>query len=605
MSKNNHTNLCLGHLNAYHIKNKIPDISVLLQKQSSHILGLSETRLHKNCKPKILDVTLEPANYKIIRRDIEHQLHMGLAVLVHTSIFPFTKRRKDLESDIVECIWIEIKLHSRKPILIGNFYRNGAYGNDWIESFIDMMYKVYANYNDIILLGDFNIKLNMPQLSWHTTLRMLNLTQLVNLPTRVAKDCSSLLDHIYTNNTALINDVKVIDSSISDHKSIFCYLPCLPKCSHIQKGCHTTIEYRNFKEFNSLKFSHDLSNAPFDSVYSLDNGENAITLLTDILLSVINRHAPLRSKRVKHTTIPPWLSKDIINAMAIRDSLKKANKIIEFREQRQKVKKLVKEAKATYFRKLVDENKSIKTVWSAINEITNKARHKSTNPASHILPDKFNDFFLSISERILPNKSSESNNLDISNLKAFCKSKLPSYIGFSIPLLTVFDVGKFIESLTNKKSMGPDKIPPYLLKLALPYIIEPLTFAYNLCIKQNIFPSSLKTARVIPLPKGNHSKEPEDFRPISILPILAKPLEKHVQKHLLQFMEKNNLFYKFQSGFRENHSCYTAINALTNTWLESIETQKLTGAVFLDFKKAFDLVNHDILLKKTKFIFTK
>ena len=92
--------------------------------------------------------------------------------------------------------------------------------------------------------------------------------------------------------------------------------------------------------------------------------------------------------------------------------------------------------------------------------------------------------------------------------------------------------------------MGPDKIPPVLLKLALPFIIEPLTYSYNLCITQSTIPTSLKTAKVIPIPKTKDPTRPGDFRPISLLPIIAKPLEKHINTFLIKYMEKYKLFHE-------------------------------------------------------------
>ena len=84
--------------------------------------------------------------------------------------------------------------------------------------------------------------------------------------------------------------------------------------------------------------------------------------------------------------------------------------------------------------------------------------------------------------------------------------------------------------------MGPENITPYLLKKALPYIVESLTYVYNLCIKLNIFPTALKNAKVAPLPKTNDLSDPSNYRPISLLPVISKPLVRHIHKHLLQYL---------------------------------------------------------------------
>ena len=187
-----------------------------------------------------------------------------------------------------------------------------------------------------------------------------------------------------------------------------------------------------------------------------------------------------------------------------------------------------------------------------------------------------------------------------SSLIDFCREKRGPSRAFHIPLLTVYEVGKLITGLTSKKSMGPDNIPTYLLKIAIPYVVDSLTYIYNRCIQKNIFPKIFKTAKVIPLPKNTDRTDPNNFRPISLLSVLSKPLEKHVHRHLSTFMEKHNLFHTFQSGFRSKHSCHTALSAMCDMWLSAVDRSEIVGAVFLDFRKAFDLVDHTILQQKLR-----
>ena len=100
--------------------------------------------------------------------------------------------------------------------------------------------------------------------------------------------------------------------------------------------------------------------------------------------------------------------------------------------------------------------------------------------------------------------------------------------------------------------------------------------------------------RVFPIHKGGPSEDPSNYRPISILPIVSKVIEKHVTKHLFAYLNKYKLLHEAQSGFRKHHSCQTALIKLTNDWLSHIDKGNIFGAIFFDLKKAFDVVDHEI-----------
>ena len=136
--------------------------------------------------------------------------------------------------------------------------------------------------------------------------------------------------------------------------------------------------------------------------------------------------------------------------------------------------------------------------------------------------------------------------------------------------------------------------------LSLPYIVQHLTYVYNLCINHSCSPSDLKMAKVVPLPKAKDLNDINNYCPISVLSSISKPLEKHVHKHLLKYLDRFNLIHTHQSGFRRQHSCQSALTPVVDRLLSSINDSKLNGVVFLDLKKAFDLIDHQILLKKMK-----
>lgn len=150
--------------------------------------------------------------------------------------------------------------------------------------------------------------------------------------------------------------------------------------------------------------------------------------------------------------------------------------------------------------------------------------------------------------------------------------------------------------MPSSKATGLDGISIRLLKLALPVISSTLTDIYNTSIVSGIFPNDFKMAKVNPIYKRESTHDRTNFRPISVLSILSKPLERHVSLSYHQHLNMHNLLYAKQSAYRPNHSCETALISMTDNWLKAMDDSKLVGAIFLDLSKAFDLVNHDILL---------
>ena len=167
-----------------------------------------------------------------------------------------------------------------------------------------------------------------------------------------------------------------------------------------------------------------------------------------------------------------------------------------------------------------------------------------------------------------------------------------------MPLLTSDKVMKYLNNLDIRKSTGTDDIGPRLLRMASPIIAESLTFIFNLIIKTGSFPDKWKEAKVKLLHKGGPANDPYNFRPISILPVLSKLFEKHVHEPLMNYLEKYKLLYDTQSGFRLNHSCEIALLHMVEKWLNILDNSELVGIILVDFRKAFDLVDHSILMKK-------
>ena len=144
-----------------------------------------------------------------------------------------------------------------------------------------------------------------------------------------------------------------------------------------------------------------MSSAPFAAVLEVSDPTTALATWYEAFLRVIEKHAPLRRKRVKHPTLPQWLSPDIITAMKTRDKLKKEKKFEDYKRQRNKVTNLVRAAKKAYFEKLINHNKDTSSLWRAKNEITHKSRNKSVSGEIKGSPNSVNEHFMSISESIL------------------------------------------------------------------------------------------------------------------------------------------------------------------------------------------------------------
>ena len=219
-----------------------------------------------------------------------------------------------------------------------------------------------------------------------------------------------------------------------------------------------------------------------------------------------------------------------------------------------------------------------------------------TNSSNEELAEKFNSHFANVaSSCIFENESVSAavHNTAVETLHTFDQEN-----SFKLCPVTESDVLKEIFALKNKKSFGVDGISSFILKLCGPEIVKSIVYLINKSICEGVVPTTWKIAKIIPLFKKGDKANPDHYRPISLLPCVSKLLERVVQRQLVRYLSENNILAKQQSGFRSNHSTSTSLVKVTDDWLMALDNGLYTGTVFVDLQKAFDLVDHDILLSK-------
>ena len=610
--------LRIGFLNINSLPNKIEELSYLVSNSGLpfHIFCCAESHLNEN----ISDEQISISGYNHVRLDPHQKKQTGLIVYISKTMT--FKQLTSLEKHNVETIWLEISLKKTKPLVLAFIYRHPDEPVNWYERFNNMMETAPLAEREIILFGDFNINLLKKHLNWEDTYKNLGLTQLIDTPTRLA--ARTLIDHIYVNNTQNIIETCVPHSGCSDHLPLC--LTWLRKGTTIPKPGHKVITYRSFTKFDEDLFLADLVQSPFSLVYQHTDPDEAFELWHRIFINVYNKHAPIVTKRVKYSPKPPWYNNDVKEESFKRDTmLKEINKLKQklkkkkeetqdkntqieeeiliskkwddYKKQRNKVTSIQRQAKKVYFQNLISSStkKDSKSIWKAINMLTNKSHNKIYTSCEQLSADNLNKHFSNVSHSII--KTDKTNLNDLEKLKCYCDAKNIKTEA-TIPSMSVHEVYSLLTQLKQTNTRGLDELDSKILKLSAPIISETLTYLYNLCIDKRQFPILLKQAKIIPIHKSGDKSDPSNYRPISILSVLSKPLEKHMIKHMLSHVNKYDLIHPNQSGFRQNHSCHTALTNLVDQWIMNINKDELTGVVFIDFAKAFDVLDHKLLLRK-------
>lgn len=600
--------LNFGHLNVQGLNNlnKFEELKIMLtsSKNNIDIIGFSETKFRSDVDTNAYCVKgfLPP-----FRKD-QSDRNGGGGLLVYVRNGLNVRRRVDLETQNIESIVLEVFCKSSNPFFVCHIYRHPCSKSEWKDRFELFLEKIENEDKEIILLGDVNRNLLDSHLNddWSTFLLTLGLSQVVTVPTRKSKNACTLIDHIYTTNDENITSTHVPQISISDHFPVFCNRKVN---SQSTSGIHKTITYRSFKNFDNEAFCDELKLVDWSVIQSCDNTDDMLDKWRDLFLTVVDKYAPTKTQRVKKQLQPEWLTPDILDTMRERDKCKfdKNDQHGEkYRSLRNKVLNLIFCAKKeTYQRKIENGKSDPRTIWKLFRELRSSNNESgrtihSVNIDGNDYNDSceianiFNDFFVNIAAK-LKDQITESN---FDYIEQFVNSKVPHDITFDIPEISVDSVLKGLNDLDSSKATGIDNIGPRLLKLSANIIAGEIAYIINSSIASSTFPEVWKFAKVKPLFKAGKCDDVNNYRPISILPSLSKILERHVQKYFIRFLEMFDLLYHRQSGFRTGHSTETSILCMVDRWLQALNDGQLIGVIMVDFRKAFDMVDHAVLLKK-------
>ena len=619
-------------LNIQSLNAKFDVLVTFLEELASNDFHFSAICLQETWVSNRTDIlnTFEIPNYIAVHLPATCTSHGGLVIYLHNS-YQFKRLDIYTASPVWEGLFLEIYGGGlKRKLYLSNIYRPPRDRNsdikDFITSFTTILERITHPSSDSIIAGDFNIDLlKVDSRSLYSEylelLYSFSFIPTLTLPTRLSRRRGTLIDHIFYNSRGSdpING-GIIINNISDH--FMCFI-CIDKNPTPAKP-PKTVQFQVSDEHSINKFIAAVNNTDFLSKINVDpdfNPNETYGVISSCISDCLDAHLPYKSvkfRKYRHK-LNPWITQGILKSLKTRDSLYRDLKSIcpnspqydvlktNLKTYNNIITKTMRNAKFIYYKNMFDKHRQdYKKSWKLINSLISTARKKddfsklflvngATVTNESAIANHFNDFFASIG--LL-----QASKVPHSDPNAYVRYlRNPPRCNFTFNLVNQNDVLAIISKFKPKTSSGFDKISMKLLKRIAPVLSHPLSIAINQSFSTGIFPDLLKLAKVFPLYKKDDATLLTNYRPISLLPVLSKVFEKIVHKQIYTYFNSNSLFCSHQHGFRPLHSTETATLEYVDKLLKLLDDDKIPFSIFMDLSKAFDTLDHNILLHKLSF----
>ena len=606
-------------------------LSDILSHIPLDIICIDETKLTIDFPDSLFNI--DGYQYPPLRRDRNTKLNCrggGKIVLLKNGLI--TKRLKSYETPNAETICLELNISGRKWFILFAYRPESIDRYLFFEEISICLGKATKKYDYIILAGDLNVDMDIISTDRKGLLTDLcdtfDLTNLINKKTCTKKSEGSSLDVLLTNHPRCFQHTCVIETAISDHhKLIGSFLK-----SKFQRLPPKNILYRDYKNFDEKLFLNELSSINFAREFELENTDK-YDILSSHVSALVDKHAPLKSKKVRGNN-KPFVTKELRKAIMERSRYRtKYNKwksrenFIAYRKSKRKCDILTDKAKSQYFSNATKNGTmSNKEFWKVMKPALTSKNVISSDVIileenGELISDEatlveiFNNHYINIVETTTgspptslgdssdPNRDSDtvreiienfSNNPIIVKIR---ENKPQTTLDqFSLPIATKDEINKIMKNIDVSKSCGPDKIPPKIIKMSADILDTTIVSIINDMVGKNRFPENAKTANVPPVFKKDDRSSRLNYRPVSLLNIISKVLERWTKDKMVPFI--NEILSKFISAYRQKHSSNHVLLRLLEEWKKYLDDKNFVGAILMDLSKAFDCIPHDLLIAK-------